>query len=280
EAQRVPVVGRAELVLRPVRAADRRAVAAVLVAAQPGVLVLVGVVRPVAAIAAQHLPEAGGAEDPRRGGVRGLRLGGGKAGADGHAGKRGGQHDAEHDAAWPASWCRESAHLSSFPSRRTLSCVLSSPRPIKTPANECLQQDSTFITNRYPVPAAPVAQWIEQRFPKPRAQVRFLPGASAADPRGLGRPRDQASQAAPDRDDAVPGAKPAESANAHCSSFLCRDRACARWRGPACYLAFRRSVIRPYGRSGRSAAGQMPWRPGERMPFGSTASLIVSAKRR
>src|SRR5262245_7683953 len=25
---------------------------------------------------------------------------------------------------------------------------------------------------------APVAQWIEQRFPKPRAQVRFLPGAS------------------------------------------------------------------------------------------------------
>ena len=24
---------------------------------------------------------------------------------------------------------------------------------------------------------APVAQWIEQRFPKPRAQVRFLPGA-------------------------------------------------------------------------------------------------------
>jgi DNA-binding CsgD family transcriptional regulator len=26
-------------------------------------------------------------------------------------------------------------------------------------------------------PSAPVAQWIEQRFPKPRAQVRFLPGA-------------------------------------------------------------------------------------------------------
>ena len=26
--------------------------------------------------------------------------------------------------------------------------------------------------------SAPVAQWIEQRFPKPRAQVRFLPGAS------------------------------------------------------------------------------------------------------
>src|SRR4029079_2051699 len=27
-------------------------------------------------------------------------------------------------------------------------------------------------------PAAPVAQWIEQRFPKPRAHVRFMPGAS------------------------------------------------------------------------------------------------------
>src|SRR3954463_2741763 len=26
---------------------------------------------------------------------------------------------------------------------------------------------------------APVAQWIEQRFPKPRAQVRFLSGASS-----------------------------------------------------------------------------------------------------
>ena len=26
-------------------------------------------------------------------------------------------------------------------------------------------------------PAAPVAQWIEQRFPKPRAHVRFMPGA-------------------------------------------------------------------------------------------------------
>src|SRR3954469_9932042 len=27
--------------------------------------------------------------------------------------------------------------------------------------------------------SAPVAQWIEQRFPKPRAQVRFLSGALA-----------------------------------------------------------------------------------------------------
>jgi hypothetical protein len=26
-------------------------------------------------------------------------------------------------------------------------------------------------------PSALVAQWIEQRFPKPRAEVRFLPGA-------------------------------------------------------------------------------------------------------
>ena len=32
-------------------------------------------------------------------------------------------------------------------------------------------------SGRYPHRRAPVAQWIEQRFPKPRAQVRFLPGA-------------------------------------------------------------------------------------------------------
>ena len=32
---------------------------------------------------------------------------------------------------------------------------------------------------RYPSRRAPVAQWIEQRFPKPRAHVRFMPGASA-----------------------------------------------------------------------------------------------------
>ena len=31
-----------------------------------------------------------------------------------------------------------------------------------------------------PSAGAPVAQWIEQRFPKPRAHVRFMPGASAA----------------------------------------------------------------------------------------------------
>ena len=30
---------------------------------------------------------------------------------------------------------------------------------------------------RYPAARAPVAQWIEQRFPKPRALVRFRPGA-------------------------------------------------------------------------------------------------------
>ena len=31
---------------------------------------------------------------------------------------------------------------------------------------------------------------------------------------------------------------------------------------------------------GRIAAGQIPWRPGERMPLGSTASLMRSQKRR
>ena len=30
---------------------------------------------------------------------------------------------------------------------------------------------------KYPEARAPVAQWIEQRFPKPRAHVRFMPGA-------------------------------------------------------------------------------------------------------
>src|SRR3954469_16540873 len=34
---------------------------------------------------------------------------------------------------------------------------------------------------------APVAQWIEQRFPKPRAQVRFLSGASGLAVRRLRR---------------------------------------------------------------------------------------------
>ena len=33
-------------------------------------------------------------------------------------------------------------------------------------------------TRGYPSRSAPVAQWIEQRFPKPRAHVRFMPGAS------------------------------------------------------------------------------------------------------
>ena len=36
-------------------------------------------------------------------------------------------------------------------------------------------------------PPAPVAQWIEQRFPKPRAQVRFLPGALPLPSRAGGR---------------------------------------------------------------------------------------------
>ena len=36
------------------------------------------------------------------------------------------------------------------------------------------------------LPRAPVAQWIEQRFPKPRAHVRFMPGASRP-PKPVGR---------------------------------------------------------------------------------------------
>jgi hypothetical protein len=33
------------------------------------------------------------------------------------------------------------------------------------------------VRPRYPAARAPVAQWIEQRFPKPRALVRLRPGA-------------------------------------------------------------------------------------------------------
>ena len=40
------------------------------------------------------------------------------------------------------------------------------------PANQAHRSNAIVICR------APVAQWIEQRFPKPRAQVRFLPGAS------------------------------------------------------------------------------------------------------
>src|SRR5262249_12295246 len=38
------------------------------------------------------------------------------------------------------------------------------------------------------LPSAPVAQWIEQRFPKPRAHVRFMPGALTGR-RGIDRRR-------------------------------------------------------------------------------------------
>src|SRR3954454_9325368 len=37
--------------------------------------------------------------------------------------------------------------------------------------------DSEVERRALPSDVAPVAQWIEQWFPKPRAQVRFLPGA-------------------------------------------------------------------------------------------------------
>ena len=41
---------------------------------------------------------------------------------------------------------------------------------------ECSDTRSGINTCKSAI-SAPVAQWIEQRFPKPRAQVRFLPGA-------------------------------------------------------------------------------------------------------
>src|ERR1700694_4243704 len=42
--------------------------------------------------------------------------------------------------------------------------------------------EAPSVAKRTVKPNAPVAQWIEQRFPKPRAQVRFLSGALAARP--------------------------------------------------------------------------------------------------
>ena len=42
---------------------------------------------------------------------------------------------------------------------------------------DCVDE-ARLDSRRRRAPSAPVAQWIEQRFPKPRAQVRFLPGAS------------------------------------------------------------------------------------------------------
>ena len=47
-----------------------------------------------------------------------------------------------------------------------------SPKVRAPPTGDPAQKAGTMV------PAAPVAQWIEQRFPKPRALVRFRPGAS------------------------------------------------------------------------------------------------------
>src|SRR5579862_6180788 len=75
-------------------------------------------------------------------------------------------------------------------------------------------------------PDAPVAQWIEQRFPKPRAQVRFLPGASSRPARGsAARLNQQATGAAP-----LPGAaSPASRSRRRVAGVLVgRDVAGAR----------------------------------------------------
>src|SRR5207249_9193087 len=51
---------------------------------------------------------------------------------------------------------------------------------------------------RYRSQPAPVAQWIEQRFPKPRAHVRFMPGASVhTGSRSLSVPRVSSTADAP-----------------------------------------------------------------------------------
>jgi hypothetical protein len=44
---------------------------------------------------------------------------------------------------------------------------------------------ATHASGGYAHRGAPVAQWIEQRFPKPRALVRFRPGALSNFVRGF-----------------------------------------------------------------------------------------------
>jgi hypothetical protein len=57
------------------------------------------------------------------------------------------------------------------------------------------------LARRAIVTAAPVAQWIEQRFPKPRALVRFRPGALISTKPLQGRAFDPACFAPPDDPD-------------------------------------------------------------------------------
>ena len=95
EPDRVSVVRCGQLVLRAVRSGDDIAAASVGRTAEPGVLVLGRVALPVAALACEHLPDAGGADGPRRRGIDRLRLGRGETGADGRDGnderRRGGE---------------------------------------------------------------------------------------------------------------------------------------------------------------------------------------------
>ena len=138
EPDRVSVVRCGQLVLRAVRSVDRVAAASVGRAAEPGVLVLGRVARPGAALACEHLPDAGGADGPRRRAIGRLRLGRGETGADGRDGNDERRRGGERGPVRPTTPSFEnSAHLSPlrFPCERRSRAFVSARRTIKTPAN-------------------------------------------------------------------------------------------------------------------------------------------------
>ena len=113
EPDRVTVLRCGQLVLRAVRSVDRVAAASIGCAAKPAVPVLGRVARPGASLACEHLPDAGGADDPRRRGVGRLRFGRGKTGARGHHGDDERRRGGERGPVWPTTpSCEKGAHLS------------------------------------------------------------------------------------------------------------------------------------------------------------------------
>src|SRR5581483_1489541 len=86
---------------------------------------------------------------------------------------------------------RRSTRRRSPPRRRSTATTAGSSGPVTAPTNtprvgpapagptRPVAAEPGGARRRYPPLRAPVAQWIEQRFPKPRALVRFRPGACA-----------------------------------------------------------------------------------------------------
>ena len=79
----------------------------------------------------------------------------------------------------PTAGRRASGGRSTHSTVRVVQAPATGSRLTGAPARPVTVDRATMPTNGVVEPKAPVAQWIEQRFPKPRAQVRFLPGALA-----------------------------------------------------------------------------------------------------